>query len=232
MNPERPRRRVAAEDDLPRAVRRWSRTDPVMARLARAHPPGERPIGAQAPFAALVTSLLHQQVSLAAGRTIASRVEAACGGRVTPEAVLRLGPEKLRPCGLSGQKTRYVLDLAEKTVGGEVDFARLVGLSDADAIAELTKVKGVGVWTAQMYLLFHLARPDVVAPDDLGLQIAAARAYRVPRERARALLETRAPRWSPFGSLASLVLWQSRRDHLERASTRKARPAPSRRRPS
>lgn len=200
--------------DLPRAIRRWSRTDPVLARLARAHPPTSFTISGTDLFATLAESLVHQQVSIAAARTIWGRFAAACGGAVTPSAVLALSPESMRACGLSRGKVAYVTDLAQRAHAGTLDLERLRSLPDAEAIAALVEVKGVGVWTAQMFLLFALERPDVLADGDLGLQIAAASAYRIPRARAAAFLRKRAPAWSPYGSLASLVLWQSRRDML------------------
>jgi DNA-3-methyladenine glycosylase II len=196
---------------LPDAVRRWESSDPVLARLARERPP--RPVRGprSSAFAQLVESLVHQQVSLAAGRTIFARLRASCGGRVTPERVLALGPRRLRACGLSRQKRDYVLDLARKVESKELDLRRLSRLADPDAVESLTQVRGIGAWTAKMFLLFHLQRPDVLAPDDLGLQIAAAQVYGIQPKAAKAFLAARAEAWSPYGSLASLTLWHARR---------------------
>jgi DNA-3-methyladenine glycosylase II len=151
--------------------------------------------------------LTHQQVSVAAGRSIARKVQAACGGRITAQAIRRLSEAELRACGVSRQKQAYIRDLAEKAVNGEVDFRRLARMDDAAVIEALTRIKGIGTWTAKMFLLFHLRRPDVVAPEDLGLRMAVARAYRVPMSRAQRVMDHRRPLWSPYGSLASLVLW-------------------------
>lgn len=204
--------------DLPRAIRRWQRTDPTLAKLARAHPPTNRTIGSGDLFGDLASSLVHQQVSIHAGRAIWTRLATACGGRVTPRALLALGPEKLRAAGVSRSKAAYLLDLAARAEDGRLNLEGLRGRADAEAIAQLTQVKGIGVWTAQMFLLFALARPDVVADGDLGLQIAVAKAYRVPRARAAGTLRRRAALWSPYGSLASLVLWQSKRDDAPKAT--------------
>jgi len=197
-------------DLLPKARRRWARTDPVLHRIAKEHPPAARSVEWGPPFEALVGSITHQQVSLAAGRTIFRRVEEASGSAVTPEGILAAGPDRLRAAGLSRPKVAYVLDLAEKTAKGEVDFARLAAAPDAEVVETLTEVKGIGVWTAKMFLIFHLHRPDVLAPEDLGLQIAVARAYRVPRKSAVRKMEKMGPLWAPYNSVAALTLWNWR----------------------
>ena len=194
-------------DLLPKARRKWSRTDPVLARLAKEHPPTARSVEWAPPFAALVGSIAHQQVSLAAGRAIYGRLEEI---GVEPEAILKAGPERLRAAGLSRPKVAYVLDLAQKTAAGEVDFARLADAPDAEVVETLTQVKGIGVWTAKMFLIFHLHRPDVLAPEDLGLQLAVARAYSVPRASAKKKMEKMGPLWSPYSSVAALSLWHWR----------------------
>lgn len=211
-----PRRAIASPvdpllADLPKAKRRWARTDPVLAALAREAPPPARAFGAALPFRALVESITHQQVSLQAGRTIFARVDAACGGPATPEGILKAGPDALRAAGLSRPKVAYVLDLAQKSVTGEVDLARIAELPDDDIIEQLTRVRGIGVWTAKMFLLFHLGRPDVFVPEDLGIQLAVEKAYDVPRSRVQAKLRTRQALWSPYNSLAALTLWNWRR---------------------
>ena len=196
---------------LPKAKRRWARTDPVLHAIAKAAPPPARSLVFDEPFHALVGSIAHQQVSIQAGRSIFQRVDAACGGRATPEGVLAAGPEALRAAGLSRPKVAYVSDLAQKALGGEVDLPRLAQMSDEEVVEQLTRVKGIGVWTAKMFLLFHLSRPDVHVPEDLGLQVAVAQAYKVPRTRAVAKMAKLGPLWSPYNSLAALTLWNWRR---------------------
>jgi DNA-3-methyladenine glycosylase II len=196
----------------PAAQDYWRSRDAPLHRLSAATPlPAERVIDGTDPFAALVTSITHQQVSLAAGTTIHGRLVKALGGKVTPRRVLSRSTEQLRAAGLSRGKTAYIQDLAAKTQAGEVEFDRFPRMEDAAIIEELVAVKGIGVWTAKMFLIFHLKRPDVSAPEDLGLQIAAARAFRVPQARAAKLLERKAESWSPYNSVANLVLWESRR---------------------
>lgn len=182
-----------------------------MARILKEHPPTARSVDFAAPFESLVGSITHQQVSLAAGRTIFARVQTACGGDVTPASVLAAGPDALRAAGLSRPKVSYVLDLATRTAAGEVNFAHVAVAPDAEVIETLTRVKGIGVWTAKMFLIFHLSRPDVVAHEDLGLQLAVANAYRVPREKAAAKMVKLAPAWSPYASVVALGLWNWRR---------------------
>lgn len=216
---------------MPKARRRWARTDRILARLAKDHPPVPRPIGDSPPFEALVVSITHQQVSLGAGRAIFARLSEATAGDVSPKAVLGLGPDGLRAAGLSRPKVAYVLDLAERCDRGSVDFVRLASASDEEVVARLTAVKGIGVWTAKMFLLFHLGRPDVLAHEDLGVQIAVANAYGVPRESAAAKIRELGPAWSPYSSVAALTLWNWR--HLMTAQEKAERPvtrrAPTRR---
>lgn len=197
-------------DLVPKAKRRFARTDPVLHAILKEHPLPRRSLDFTDPFEALVGSISHQQVSLAAGRAIFGRVQAACGGEVRPEALLAAGPDALRAAGLSRPKTAYVLDLAAKAQSREVDFAALPAMEDQDIVETLTRVKGIGVWTAKMFLLFHLARPDVLPHEDLGLQIAVSRAYKVPRARAAAKMTKLGPAWSPYASVASLALWNWR----------------------
>ena len=196
----------------PAATRHWVRTDPVLARLSKANPLKPEPViqGSDG-FAALVQSITHQQVSLAAGQTIHARLVKVLGGKVTPRRVLNRTPEELRAAGLSRSKAAYILDLADKTARGEVGFPRFASLTDGAIIDELTAVKGIGVWTAKMFLIFHLHRPDVLAPEDLGLRIAVSQFYGVPMEGTAAWMQDAGPKWSPYASVAARVLWQGRR---------------------
>ncbi|MES2153508.1 MAG: DNA-3-methyladenine glycosylase 2 family protein [bacterium] len=196
----------------PAAEATWAKTDRVLHKLSRKNPiPAEAPILGTDGFAALVQSITHQQVSLAAGQTIHGRLVKVLGGKVTPRRVLARTPEQLRAAGLSRGKSAYILDLADKTQRGDVEFARFPAMPDDAIIAELTAVKGIGVWTAKMYLIFHLERPDVFAPEDLGLRLAVSMAYGVEPERAAAVMERAREAWSPYNSVAARVLWLSRR---------------------
>lgn len=195
---------------VPKARRRFARTDPVLHAILKEYPPPRRSLSFSAPFEALVGSISHQQVSLAAGRAIFGRVEVACGGKVRPESLLAVGPEGLRAAGLSRPKVAYVIDLAQKALSKEVDLDALPAMSDAEVVEALTRVKGIGVWTAKMFLIFHLHRPDVLPHEDLGMQIAVSRAYKVSRARAAQKMVKLAPAWSPYASVASLALWNWR----------------------
>ena len=203
---------MTLESLQPAAERRWATSDKVLHRLSRANPiPAEPPLAGADGFAALVQSITHQQVSLAAGQTIHGRVVRLLGGKVTPRRVLNRSPEEFRAAGLSRGKSAYVLDLADKTLRGDVGFARFPAMPDEAIVEELTAVKGIGTWTSKMFLLFHLHRPDVWCPEDLGLRIAVANAYKVPEARAAKVMEERRAAWSPYNSVAARVLWQSRR---------------------
>lgn len=167
-------------------------------------------------FAALTRSIIHQQVSMAAGRAIGARFLAICGGAWTAEAVRALSAEELLGAGLSRAKARYVGALADADRRGELE--NLEEMSDENIIARLVPLPGIGVWTAKMFLLFHLRRPDVFSGDDLGLRlgIALLEGHAVPPTLAEA--EARAEPWRPYRSVASLVLWDLvRRTRAERA---------------
>lgn len=196
---------------VPKARRRFARSDPKLHAILKEHPLPARSLDFSDPFEALVGSITHQQVSIAAGRAIYARVEAACGGAIRPEGVLRAGPDALRAAGLSRPKASYVLDLAEKARTKTVDLDGLPAMEDEAIVEALTSVKGIGVWTAKMFLLFHLRRPDVLPHEDLGLQIAVSRLYKVPRAKAAEKMRRLGPDWSPYASVASLALWNWRR---------------------
>ena len=217
MKPEEPGRLFAREWPAARAA--WKASDPVLYQVTPATPV-DRPIDEMpSHFAALTRSIIHQQVSIAAGRAIGSRFLATCGGARTAEAVLRLGPEELLGAGLSRAKARYVVALAEAELRGELaDFEKM---PDEDIIPRLIKLPGIGIWTAKMFLLFHLRRPDVFSGDDLGLRlgIGLLDARETPPTSAEA--EARADIWRPYRSPASLVLWDLvRRTRAERAADR------------
>lgn len=198
-----------------KATEHWKATDKTLARLSARTPlPAQPPIQAADGFATLVESITHQQVSMAAARTIHGRLVKTLGGKVTPRRVLNRSPEELRAAGLSRSKAAFILDLADKTARKEVRFAAFPEMADEEILAELTAVKGIGVWTAQMFLMFHLQRPDVLPTGDLGLRIAVADVYKVPVHEAAQEMTSRRERWSPYCSVASRVLWQSRRDAM------------------
>jgi DNA-3-methyladenine glycosylase II len=164
-------------------------------------PPRSRPAG----FASLVDIVLAQQVSTSSYRAIAQRLEAA--GPVTPAGILALGEEGLRAIGFSRQKVLYARGLAEAAGEGRLDLDALARLPDDMAMAELIRLKGVGRWTAEIYLMFCLQRPDVLPAGDLALRVAAGL---VKRKRARpeeAALRRMGEAWRPWRSVAARLLW-------------------------
>jgi DNA-3-methyladenine glycosylase II len=161
------------------------------------------------PFGSLLRSIVGQQLSVAAARSIFARVVEANGGASpTPEELLRLSESKLRAAGLSGAKVLYARDLARHVLAGELDLPRLRRLEDDGVREAITAVKGLGPWTADMFLMFHLRRPDVLPVGDLGLRRAVERTYGVSLPTAAALTTLAEP-WRPYRTLASLYLWES-----------------------
>lgn len=161
--------------------------DPAFGPLVRQVGPVRLRAGGETPFAALVRAIVHQQLAGAAAATIHSRFRDALEGIVTPEAAVSLGVEPMRAAGLSGAKAASVLDLAQRVATGDLDLDALDALPDADVVARLTTVRGIGPWTAQMFLLFDLRRPDVWPIGDFGVRNGLGRVLGVgampsPRE--------------------------------------------------
>jgi len=158
----------------------------------------------------LVRAITHQQLSVKAGQTIAGRVRNLTPGPgfPTPEEVLALDPQLLRACGLSNAKTSYVHDLAARVADGRLNLRALRKLSDDEVIKKLTEVRGIGVWSAHMHLLFHLGRLDVLPVGDLGVCAGAAKLYGLAEYATPAQLTTLAEKWRPYRSMGSWYLWQ------------------------
>lgn len=176
-------------DAEPRFAHALTRTGPLPLRLA---PDG---------FAALFNKIVSQQVSVASARAIWSRVEAA--GLLTPEAVRAASEDDLRAVGLSRPKMKYARALAL----ADIDYAALRGATDAQVIATLTAVPGIGVWTAQVYAMFNLGRADVFAPGDLALQESARVVFDLPARPTHKQLEQMAFAWSPWRAVAARLLF-------------------------
>ena len=161
-------------------------------------------------FHTLVRSIVYQQLSGKAALTIFNRlIAAARADPLTPEAILRLRPARMRSLGLSKQKLTYIRGLARMTRDGVVRFDHVHSLEDAAIIEHFTQVKGVGVWTAQMFLIFALRRPNVLPTGDLGVRAAMKRAYNLPELPTPAEMEKIASAWRPYCSVASWYLWRS-----------------------
>ena len=161
-------------------------------------------------FETLVRSIVYQQLSGKVASVILGRLIAMLpGGKVTPDAILKLTPARMRKAGLSKQKTAYIRDLARKTNKGHVKFETLEALTDLEVIEHLTQVKGIGVWTAHMFLIFALRRPDILATGDLGVRVAIRKAYQLEELPHPKQVEELAAAWRPYSSVAAWYLWRS-----------------------
>ena len=160
-------------------------------------------------FETLVRSIVYQQLSGRVASVIFGRLQRAVAGNITPETILKLRPARMRKLGLSTQKTAYIRDLARHTRDGIVVFEELSALTDQEVIERLTQVKGIGVWTAHMFLMFALQRTDVLPTGDLGIRSAMRKAYGLPEMPLPAEMERIASSWRPYCSVASWYLWRS-----------------------
>ena len=160
------------------------------------------------PFGTLVRSIVGQQISVKAADSIWARFAGALPA-IEPEAVLASTPEELRACGLSTRKVEYISDLARHFSDGQIHVNRWDSMSDTEIIAELTAVRGIGGWTAEMFLIFTQLRPDVYPLDDIGLQRAVALHYFGGERLARKQLAEAGERWRPWRSVATWYLWRS-----------------------
>ena len=191
-----------------RAIHHLKTADPVMAELIERVGNGRMAVRPPT-FETLARVIVFQQLNWKAAIKIYERLEEAAGGAVTPDSILNLTTRRMRKCGLSRQKLSYIRDLAEKTRAGEVDFASLPSQSDEEVIAHLTRVKGIGIWSAQMFLMFALKRRDVLPTTDYGILSSVRKHYgfqRLPKARTVTRL---AEKWRPYRSVACWYLWRS-----------------------
>lgn len=191
------------------ALRRLRREDAVLSAVIRRVGPFEMRRQPRR-FESLVRAIIAQQISGAAAKSIWNRVATAVRpGRITPESIARLEDADLRQCGLSPQKLAYLRDLQRQVLKGAVRLQRLHRIADEEVIAELTQIKGIGVWTAQMFLMFSLGRADVLPHQDLGIRSAMQRLYGLPVLPDRATCEQVAAPWRPYATVACWYLWRS-----------------------
>jgi DNA-3-methyladenine glycosylase II len=195
---------AAADPTMAALIDRLGKLD-IATRLRRRKE--ERPADA---YGALLRAIVGQQLSTKAARTIYLRVLDLFGGTTpSPEQLLEASEEDLRGCGLSGRKTEYVRDLAHHVLSGDLELDRLEELEDEQVIEEIVAVRGLGRWTAEMFLLFHLQRPDVLSGGDLGIRKAIQVEYGLGEmPTPTRVIEIGEP-WRPYRSLASLYLWES-----------------------
>jgi DNA-3-methyladenine glycosylase II len=201
----RARRALAAADPTMAALIERVGTIDLAKRLRRRQE--ERPADA---YGALLRAIVGQQLSTKAARTIYLRVLDLFGGATpSPERLLEAKEEDLRACGLSGRKTEYIRDLAAHVLSGELELDRLDRLDDEQVIEEIVAVRGLGRWTAEMFLIFHLERPDVLSGGDLGIRKAIQIEYRLGEMPTPTRVVEIGEPWRPHRSLASLYLWES-----------------------
>ncbi len=188
--------------------RHFKRADPVIAAVIKQvgpfilKPQRDR-------FKLLVRSILSQQVSMAAAKAIWARLDQAVEPEgLKPGVIARFTPEKLRECGISRQKAGYLLDLSQKCQTGAVQLSRLGRMSDERVIEQLVQVKGIGRWSAQMFLIFALGRPDVFPYDDFGLRSALFRLYGLKELPKRDACLVIGERWRPYSSIATWYCWR------------------------
>ena len=181
--------------------------DPVMAGFVDLYS-GDSLVSRGDPFGTLVRSIVGQQISVKAADSIWARFSSTLSA-IEPDAVLAVSSEDLRACGLSARKVEYISDLARHFRSGQIHVNRWNAMSDVEIIAELTAVRGIGVWTAEMFLIFNQLRPDVYPLDDIGLQRAVALHYFGGERLARKQLAEAGERWRPWRSVATWYLWRS-----------------------
>jgi DNA-3-methyladenine glycosylase II len=187
----------------------------VLARLIDEHGPpvidaSDRPVAGDH-YGALVRTIVGQQLSTLAARSIYKRLIGLFDGRApTPQEILDYDPDELKPAaGLSRAKTQYLRSLAEHVLSGELELERLDALDDDTVIAELVAVKGIGEWSAHMFLMFQLERQDVIAPGDLGVRKGIQVAWEMDALPTPAQVIEMAERWRPWRTVACRVLWHS-----------------------
>jgi DNA-3-methyladenine glycosylase II len=192
-----------------KAIQHLKKSDPVMRAIIERVGPYK--IEHRDPnFETLVRSIVYQQLSGKVAFVILGRLIALMpDGNITPEAILKLTPARMRKAGLSKQKTVYIRDLARKTLKGHLKFETLDAMPDQEVIEHLTQVKGIGVWTAHMFLIFALRRPDILATGDLGVRVAIRKAYELEELPHPKQVEELAVAWRPYSSVAVWYLWRS-----------------------
>ena len=196
------------ETSMKRAIRHLKANDAVMGAIIERIGP-LKPAFREPTFESLARAIVYQQLNGKAARAIYDRFATAAGGLLTPKTVLALSVDQMQACGLSRQKLSYIRDLAEKTLSCEIVFEQLAQLSDEEVIEHLTRVKGIGVWSAQMFLMFALRRQNVMPTGDYGLRAAIKKAYRkrkLPKPEEMLKLSRK---WQPYCTLACYYLWRS-----------------------
>jgi len=195
-------------ETMRKAINHLKKSDSILAAIIEQVGPCRMQFG-EPTFHSLAESILYQQLNGRAAETIFKRFTDLAGDPLTPAGILKLTDAQMRGVGLSKQKTSYLRDLSERTRAGLVEFERLPELSEEQVIQHLTQVKGVGVWTAHMFLMFTLRRPDILPTGDYGVQAAIKKHYKKRKWPKPAVMEKIAKPWAPYRSIACWYLWKS-----------------------
>jgi len=191
-----------------KAINHLKRSDPVLRAIIERVGPCRIEYGPPE-FHSLAEAIVYQQLNGKAAVTIFNRFADLAGRPLTPEGIMKLTDAQLRSVGLSKQKSSYLRDMAQRALNRQLDFSQLPEMSDEDVIKHLTQVKGVGVWTAQMFLMFTLKRPNVLPTGDFGVQMAIKKNYNKRKLPKPAHMEKIARPWEPYRSIACWYLWKS-----------------------
>lgn len=190
------------------AIKHFKKTDPVLYELAVSIEPLTPMLPSSEHFTRLCRSIVGQQLSVKAAQTIFTRFQNLFDDKITPEKVLKINKEKLRACGISYPKIGYIKDLAEKVLEKKLILETIHNDDDETVIKNLTIVKGIGNWSAEMFLMFSLGRPDVFSIQDLGLQNAIKKLYGIEKPTKEELLKI-SEKWKPYRTFACMILWRS-----------------------
>ncbi len=190
------------------AVRHLKKSDPILRAIIERVGPCRMEFD-EPQFHSLAEAIVYQQLNGKAAFTIFKRFAALAGEPLTPRGILKLSTDQMRSAGLSKQKSSYLKDMAERASRGDLDFSRLPNMTDEDVIKHLTQVKGVGVWTAHMFLMFTLRRPNVLPTGDFGVQMAIKKHYNKRKLPKPEQMEKIARAWEPYRSVACWYLWRS-----------------------
>jgi DNA-3-methyladenine glycosylase II len=191
-----------------KAVNHLKKSDPIPRAIIERVGPCRMEFGVPE-FASVAEAIVYQQLNGKAAVTIFNRFAALAGDPLTPQGILKLSDEQLRSVGLSKQKSGYLKDLAKKTSDGLLNFARLPEMTDDEVIEHLTQVKGIGEWTAHMFLMFSLRRPNVLPTGDYGVQVAIKKHYKKRKLPKPKDMERIARAWEPYRSVACWYMWRS-----------------------
>lgn len=196
--------------DLKEAVAHLKKKDPVLAKVIDQVPPFKRETTGVNYFLDLVESIVSQQLSVKAADTIWGRfVQLSDDPEITAEAILKIPDQKIRDAGISWSKIKYIKDLAQRTVDSPDMFEHFDRMTDEEIITELTKVKGIGRWTAEMFLMFAMGRPDIFSYGDLGLRNAIKKLYKLSDNPTPEEAEKISAKWKPYRTVACRYLWKS-----------------------